>query len=178
MSRIRLLKRPCVESGWIFFFSRRVLKRHKGITKGVRVHQVVGIITSGRLAFEPIRLLFSCVLYMKVIPRLSPPSNMAEQSQVRSGQWKSSNLGKILHIHCGIWSCTVNTTKYSLGETFQADGTDWRDVQIQKQDNMCSSKTSMHLAPFRVAGMDQSGNNGEGNVQNSSKGRMVFQEKR
>ena len=39
----------------------------------------------------------------------------------------------------------------SLWRRFKQTATDWRDsIRIE----MCSSKTSMQLAPFRIAGMD------------------------
>ena len=83
-----------------------------------------------------------CSHYMKIIPGPSQPSNMAAQSQFTGSQRISSNPSEMLYIHRGIWSWIENSAKYT-----GTDCSNWPDT-------MCSSKTSMQLAPFRVAGMD------------------------
>ena len=54
---------------------------------------------------------------------------------------------------------TENSAKYSLGEMFQGDGTDLRDFELN--ETRARRHPLLQLVPFRVAGMDQSGKDGE-----------------
>ena len=50
------------------------------------------------------------------------------RAKFTGGQWISSNPGKMLDIHRRIRLWSDNSAKYSLGEMFQADGTDLREL--------------------------------------------------